>query len=81
MIHACHRPLLDSIYLYKECGSHTREAAEEEFDSIGDCFRLCCHSASEKKWNFTSVLCSRTLALRVWFGKDKWLSIVASEEH
>ena len=33
-------------YLYKECGAHAWEAAEEEFDSIGDCFGLG-HTASE----------------------------------
>ena len=39
-------------YLYKECGSHTREAAKEEFDSIWNRFRLCCHPASEKKESY-----------------------------
>ena len=33
-------------YLYKERGAHAWEAAEEEFDSIGDCFGLG-HTASE----------------------------------
>ena len=55
--HSFHKPV--ALYLYKECGSHTREATKEEFDSIGDCFWLCCHPASLvevnqaiKAWSF-----------------------------
>ena len=53
-------------YLYKECGSHTREAAEEEFDSIGDCFGLG-HTASENGAKIISVsdYPKRTLANEV----------------
>ena len=46
--------ILCQCYLYKECGAHAWEAAEEEFDSIGDCFGLG-HTASENGVKIISV--------------------------
>ena len=83
-------------YLYKECGSHTREAAEEEFDSIWNRFRLCCHPASEKKESYhLDILKSRgfyqiLVSQGVWkwthvcFGNDilhLWLQRSTSGSH